>query len=85
MNCEERLLWFRVKRSLDIVFSLSALMFLSLPLLVVAILVRLIMGSPFLFRQARPGWHRQSFEMLKFRTMTDGRDEKGELLPDGKD
>lgn len=63
------------------------LIFLSLPLLlplylVVAWLVRSKLGSPVLFRQIRPGKSAKSFEMIKFRTMTDERDSSGELLPD---
>ena len=63
------------------------LIFLSLPLLlplylVVAWLVRSKLGAPILFRQIRPGKNIKPFEMIKFRTMTDGRDSNGELLPD---
>ena len=63
------------------------LIFLSLPLLlpvfvVVAILVRKKLGSPIFFTQVRPGKDAKPFKMIKFRTMTDERDEKGELLPD---
>ena len=50
--------------------------------LVVAVLVRLWLGSPILFRQQRPGREELPFEMLKFRTMTDARDSDGNLLPD---
>ena len=70
------------KRLFDIVVALMALLLLSPVLLVVALLVRLKLGSPVLFRQARPGLNEQSFNMLKFRTMTDERDEHGKLLPD---
>jgi len=68
------------------IFDLT-LILLSLPLLlplclVLALLVRLKSGSPVLFRQVRPGKDSKPFEMIKFRTMTDERDTKGELLPD---
>ena len=57
----------------------------SSPLLaLVALLVRLKLGSPVLFRQMRPGLHGRPFTMLKFRTMTDARDASGQLLPDSQ-
>lgn len=71
-----------VKRLLDIIISLCILIVLSPVLLVVAILVRTKLGSPILFKQERPGLNEKIFTMYKFRTMTDARDEKGELLPD---
>lgn len=58
------------------------LVILSPAILVLAILVRLRLGSPVLFRQLRPGLHGEPFELMKFRTMTDARDERGVLLPD---
>ncbi|NPV81340.1 MAG: sugar transferase [Firmicutes bacterium] len=71
-----------IKRGFDIVASLS-LLILLLPLFIfLALLVRLSMGSPVLFRQKRPGLHGRPFTMLKFRTMTDARDERGALRPD---
>ena len=58
---------------------------LWLPLLgVVALLVRLKLGAPILFRQPRPGRHGRTFELIKFRSMTDARDTAGRLLPDDK-
>ncbi len=48
----------------------------------VAVAVRIALGKPALFRQVRPGWHGQPFTIVKFRTMTDGRDDDGNLLPD---
>ena len=67
-------------------FDLSAVVLtapLWLPvLLVLAVLVRLKLGSPVFFRQRRPGYREEIFELTKFRTMTDARDTKGELLPD---
>ncbi len=71
-----------VKRGLDFVLSLSAIIVLSPVLAVLAILVRLKLGTPVLFRQERPGRGGKIFTLCKFRTMTDKRDEKGELLPD---
>ena len=70
------------KRLFDIVFSILALIVLSPVLLVVAILVRIKLGSPVIFKQKRPGLNEKIFTLYKFRTMTDKRDEKGELLPD---
>ncbi len=71
-----------LKRPLDIVLSLLALIVFSPVVLVVAVLVRVKLGSPVLFRQERPGLHEKIFTMYKFRTMTDERDENGDLLPD---
>lgn len=70
------------KRLFDVVAG-SLILLLSLPLmLVVAVLVRVQLGSPVLFRQQRPGRDGQTFTMLKFRTMTDERDAAGALLSD---
>lgn len=71
-----------VKRALDVILSFSALMFLALPMLVVAVLVRIKLGSPVIFCQERPGKNEKIFKLYKFRTMTDARDENGDLLPD---
>lgn len=71
-----------IKRCLDILLSLCGIIVLSPVLLVLAILVRLKLGSPVLFKQERPGKDEKIFTLCKFRTMTDARDEKGELLPD---
>ena len=70
------------KRFLDVVLSLCALIVLSPVLLVVAILVRVKLGSPVLFHQERPGRHEKIFKLYKFRSMTDERDAQGNLLPD---
>ena len=70
------------KRLLDILCSGLALIVLSPVFLATAILVRLRLGAPVLFRQERPGWNEQIFQLCKFRSMTDARDESGELLPD---
>ena len=71
-----------IKRLLDIVISLVALVVLSPVLLVLAILVRCKLGAPVIFHQERPGYHEKIFKLCKFRTMTDERDEEGNLLPD---
>ncbi|KKB40915.1 sugar transferase [Bacillus thermotolerans] len=71
-----------VKRPLDFALSLVVIIVLSPVFLVVAILVRVKLGSPVLFKQKRPGLDEKIFTMYKFRTMTDERDGNGELLPD---
>ena len=71
-----------IKRLLDIVCSLAALLVFWWVFLIVAILVRVKLGSPVLFKQARPGKNEKIFYLYKFRTMTDERDENGNLLPD---
>jgi len=71
-----------IKRPMDFILSLCALIVLSPVLIVVAILVRLKLGSPVIFKQKRPGLNEGIFTLYKFRTMTDKRDQKGELLPD---
>ena len=70
------------KRLLDILLSGTALLVLSPLLLVTAILVRVKLGSPVLFCQERPGKNEKIFKLHKFRSMTDARDENGDLLPD---
>lgn len=71
-----------LKRPLDFILSLIAIVLLSPLLLLVAILVRVKLGSPVLFKQKRPGLNERIFLMYKFRTMTDEKNEFGELLPD---
>lgn len=71
-----------IKRPQDLVLSLAALILLSPVLIAVAVLVRIKLGSPVLFTQERPGLNEKIFKMYKFRTMTDEKDEKGNLLPD---
>ena len=71
-----------IKRFLDIVLSAGAIIVLSPVMAVTAVLVRVKLGSPVLFKQKRPGKDERIFEMYKFRSMTDARDENGELLPD---
>lgn len=70
------------KRPMDFILSLLAIIFLSPVLLIVALLVRIKLGSPVIFKQNRPGLNEEIFTMYKFRTMTDERDENGELLSD---
>jgi len=71
-----------IKRALDIIFSFILIVILSPLLLVIAILVKINLGSPVLFKQSRPGLNERIFTIYKFRTMTDERDENGKLLPD---
>lgn len=71
-----------VKRFFDIFSSLLAIILLSPILLITALTVRIKLGSPVLFKQERPGKDEKIFVLKKFRTMTDERDENGELLPD---
>ena len=71
-----------VKRLLDIVLSGLAMLVLSPLLLATAILVRVKLGSPVIFCQERPGRNEEIFRLHKFRSMSDARDENGELLPD---
>lgn len=70
------------KRLIDFLLSFIALIVLSPILIVCAVLIRVKLGSPIFFRQARPGKDEKIFEILKFRTMTDERDSEGNLLPD---
>src|SRR5688500_13791416 len=72
----------RAKRAIDVIVSALLLVLLAPLMAGVALAVRLRVGIPVLFRQERPGWRGQPFRILKFRTMTDERDETGQLLPD---
>jgi len=72
------------KRILDIVGASVGIVLLLPVMAIVAIIIRLTMGAPVLFRQVRPGLHGKPFVMYKFRTMLDLRDEQGNLLPDEK-
>lgn len=71
-----------MKRLFDLLISLSLFIILFSIIISVAILVRLKLGSPILFKQQRPGLHGKPFYVYKFRTMTDARDSNGQLLPD---
>lgn len=70
------------KRFLDIIFSLTAIIILLPVYLIIALLVKIKLGSPVLFLQERPGLNEKIFKMYKFRTMTLDVDENGGLLPD---
>lgn len=71
-----------IKRPMDFILSLIAIVCLSPVMAVTAIFVRIKLGSPVLFSQPRPGKDENIFKMYKFRSMTDERDENGNLLPD---
>lgn len=71
-----------VKRMLDFLLALIALVILSPVILITALLVRIKLGSPVIFCQKRPGKDEKIFSMYKFRSMTDENDENGNLLPD---
>lgn len=73
-----------IKRILDILISLTFIVLFSWLYLILVILVRIKLGSPVLFCQERPGYNEKIFKLYKFRTMTDKRDEKGNLLPDSE-
>ena len=78
--------WYRRggKRGLDLVLTIPALVVLSPAMLVAAVLVRLQLGKPVLFRQKRPGLHGRPFSLYKFRTMIDAYDAQANLLPDAE-
>ena len=71
-----------IKRAADFLLALFALLVLAIPLGILSVLVKTRLGSPVLFRQERPGKNGEIFTLYKFRTMTDERDENGNLLPD---
>jgi lipopolysaccharide/colanic/teichoic acid biosynthesis glycosyltransferase len=71
-----------VKRAIDVCLAAAALLVLWPVLLIVAVVVRFGLGGPVLFRQLRGGYRGRTFHVMKFRTMTDARDEQGRLLPD---
>ena len=73
-----------MKRAFDILVSALLLIVLVLPILFIALVVRISIGSPVLFRQQRPGLHGKVFHLIKFRTMTDKRDSDGNLLSDNQ-
>lgn len=71
-----------IKRILDLILSLMALIVLMPLMIIIGILVRINLGSPIIFKQKRPGKNEKIFTLYKFRTMTDKRDIDGNLLPD---
>lgn len=71
-----------IKRAIDILLSLLVLIPFCWLFGILAIVIRIKLGSPVIFHQDRPGLHGKVFHLYKFRSMTDERDEKGELLPD---
>ena len=71
-----------IKRSFDLIVSVSGLILLSPLLLILAVLVRINLGAPILFRQERPGLNEKIFMLYKFRSMKNAADDKGNLLPD---
>lgn len=72
----------KIKRIIDFILSLLALIILSPIILIIYILVRIKLGRPVFFKQARPGKNEKIFTLYKFRTMTNKKDTNGELLPD---
>ena len=71
-----------IKRPMDIVCALAALIVFCWLYIIIAMLVRVKLGSPVIFKQPRPGRDEKIFILYKFRTMTDEQDENGNLLPD---
>ncbi len=72
------------KRLFDLAVTIPALLILAVPFALLALLVRVKLGAPVLFRQDRPGWKGRAFRMLKFRTMLDANDANGDPLPDAE-
>ena len=70
------------KRFLDVLLSLLAIIVLSPVFIIVSLLIRIKLGSPVIYKQKRPGKNEKIFTLYKFRTMTDEKDDTGELLPD---
>ncbi len=73
-----------IKRLLDVLFSLMILLIIWPILIILWILVRIKLGAPAIFKQERPGFHEKIFQLYKFRSMTNEKDENGNLLPDEK-
>lgn len=73
----------RIKRAFDVLAASLGLLILSPLILLIAILVRILLGAPVIFRQQRPGYREKPFNLYKFRTMTAACDATGRLLPDG--
>ncbi len=72
----------RAKRALDVIAASMGLVILSPLILLIAILFRILLGAPVIFRQKRPGYKEKPFDLYKFRTMTNARDGEGQLLLD---
>jgi len=70
-----------VKRAIDLMAASVGLLVLGIPMALIALVVRLKLGSPVIYRQERPGLHGKTFEILKFRTMVDATDDDGNPLP----
>lgn len=70
------------KRAFDVVVAATVLILAAVPMLILALLIRIFLGSPVIFRQTRPGLHGKPFQMIKFRSMTNAKDANGKLLPD---
>lgn len=73
-----------IKRPMDFALSLTSMIILSPLFLIIAVLVRTKLGSPVIYRQKRPGLNEKIFTLYKFRTMTEDKDENGNLLPNHK-
>ena len=71
----------KAKRAMDVIGASAGLVVLGIPMACVAVLVRLTLGSPVIYRQPRPGLHGRTFDIYKFRTMVDATDANGEPLP----
>lgn len=71
-----------IKRAIDVALSFLVIIVLSPVMFIVAILVRIKLGTPVIFKQERPGLHGNIFTLYKFRTMTDAKDQNGRLFPD---
>jgi sugar transferase EpsL len=70
------------KRLFDLTLTIPGVLLLFPVLAIIAVLIRIKLGKPVLFKQTRPGLHGKPFTIYKFRTMTDARDPEGNLLPD---
>ena len=71
----------KAKRAIDLIGASAGLVVLGIPMACVAVLVRLTLGSPVIYRQPRPGLHGRTFDIYKFRTMVDATDANGDPLP----
>ena len=71
----------KAKRAMDVIGASAGLVVLGIPMACIAVLVRLTLGSPVIYRQPRPGLHGRTFDIYKFRTMVDATDANGEPLP----